>query len=145
MLDPNSRWKKVGSIVPSQLRALADASGSLWKTGWHTYNGLNDCLPPEEADAADGSLKLIYLRHGLKLRVFTTGESYGNPKRRVQADFHFDGVQYNITVTDPAIEGAYRARAEGEYALGASYLTISLGERFVDGRCHKFVAAIIGA
>ncbi|WP_425412695.1 dual OB domain-containing protein [Micromonospora halophytica] len=145
VIDSNSRWVKAGSVTPGQITALAATSGPLWKNGWRTQNGLHDCLPAEEADPADGSLKLIYLAHGLNLRVFTIGENFGNPRRRVQADFHFGGVQYNITVTDPIIERAYRDRAIGEYALGASYLTISLGEKFADERCHKFVAAIIGA
>ncbi|MFJ8690833.1 dual OB domain-containing protein [Micromonospora wenchangensis] len=145
VLDHNFYWAKVGELAPRQLTVLADASGSLWKNGWQTRNGLNDCIPTEETDVAGGSLKLILLKDGLKLRVYTTGGSFGNPKRRVQADFHFDGVRYNIWVTDPVIEDEYQPRPDGEYELGASYLTVSLGEPYVDERCHKLVAAIIGA
>jgi hypothetical protein len=72
------------------------------------------------------------------------GEARGDPKRRVQAHFSFGGVGYRLWVTDPFIESAYLAQLDGMYALGPSYLTISLGEPW-HGNCYKFVAAIIGA
>jgi hypothetical protein len=104
---------------------------------------MNDYLTVEEASAVDSSLKLIRVADGLRLRVFRPGEAFGNPKRRVQAHFSFGHAAYQLWVTDPIIEAAYLGRADGEYALGPSFLTISLGEPY-EGRCFKLVAAIIG-
>lgn len=45
-------------------------------------------------------------------------------------------------MTDPIIERAYLSRKDGDYSMGESYLTISLGEPF-NNHCHKLVAAVI--
>ena len=141
LLDPRYYWSKVGDIKPSDLKSLVDTSGSLWKNGNSTYNGMNDYLTVEEAAAVSGSLKLILLSQGLKFRVWSPGEAFGDAKRRVQANFGFNGVSYSLWVTDPIMESLYLAQPDGEYALGPSYLTISLGEQ-LNGRCYKLVAAI---
>jgi Dual OB-containing domain len=101
-------------------------------------------VPIEEVDATGGSLKLVAVSRGLQLHVYRPGEAFGNPKRRVQAKFSYNGVSYRLWVTDPLIETEHLTRGEGVHALGPSYLTISLGEP-LDGRCYKLVAAIIGA
>jgi hypothetical protein len=96
-------------------------------------------------DAAAGlksSLKLIHVPN-LELKVFAPGEAFGNPKRRVQGRFSFDGVIYWLWVTDPLVEREYLAQANGMYGVGESYLTISLGERNDDGFCNKLVATVI--
>lgn len=76
------------------------------------------------------------------LSVFSPGQAFGNPKRRIQARFSFDGNEYALWVTDPIVEREYLAREDGDYSLGKSYLTISLGEPF-EGHCYKLVAAVI--
>ncbi|HWR46939.1 MAG TPA: hypothetical protein VN327_04865 [Pseudonocardiaceae bacterium] len=144
LLDPSKYWRKVGEFGHRNLSFLADAPGPLWINGHQTNNGQNDCVPVEEADKTDGSLKLIAVASGLQLCVCRTGENFGNPRRRAQAEFSFGGMNYRLWVTDPLIETEYLARVDGVYALGSSYLTISLGEPW-DGRCYKLVAAIIGA
>lgn len=45
-------------------------------------------------------------------------------------------------VTDPRIERAYLAKADGDYPFGECYLTVSLGEPFNE-YCYKLVAAVI--
>lgn len=144
LLDPGTYWEKIGTLNPDQLGVFADGRGPLWRNGNSSYNGVNDYLTVEEAKNAGSSLKLIHLRNGLSLRVFSPGEAFGNPKRRVQANFTFSNASYQLWVTDPIIETAYLAQEDGAYALGSSYLTVSLGEEY-DGRCYKLVAAIIGA
>jgi len=89
-----------------------------------------------------GSLKLIHVR-SLELKVFAPGEAFGNTKRRVQARFAFDGVDYWLWVTDPMVERQYLAEPDGEYAVVEAYLTISIGEPYQD-YCYKLVATVIG-
>lgn len=143
LLDPDAYWSKVGEFGHGNLDLLADAPGSIWINGHHTSKGQNDYVTVEEADKTDGSLKLIAV-DSLQLHVYRPGVAFGNPKRRVQAEFSFSGLNYRLWVTDPLIETAYLVQADGVYALGSSYLTISLGEPW-EGRCYKLVAAIIGA
>jgi len=144
LLDPGWCWMKRGTFPHSSLGLLAEAPGPLWINGHSTYNGLNDYVPVENIGNIHGSLKLIAIP-GLRLHVYKPGEAFGDMRRRVQADFSFDGVDYSIWVTDSVIELAYLAQADGVYELNASYLTISLAEPHRDGRCYKVVAAIIGA
>lgn len=51
--------------------------------------------------------------------------------------------EYRLWVTDPGYERAYLAKPDGEYELGESFLTVSLGEPHNDA-CYKLIAAIIG-
>jgi hypothetical protein len=144
LLDPDRYWMKVGEFGRDRLGELSDSPGPIFLNGYRTFNGTNDCLPLEEAGQVVGSLKLIALDQGVRLHVNKAGEVFGNPKRRVQADFSFGGVRYCLWVTDPLIESTYLAKANGSYDVGPCYLTISLSEPF-KGRCYKLVAAIIGA
>lgn len=86
-------------------------------------------------------MKLIHVENAL-LRVFAPHEDYGDPKRRVQAQFEFDDATYALRVTDPRIERSYLARENGTYGIGEAYLTVSLGEPF-RGFCYKLVAAVM--
>ncbi len=143
LLDPNAYWSKVGKFGHDNLDLLTDAPGSIWINGHDTYNGRNDYVTVEEAGKIGGSLKLIAV-DGLQLHVYKTDDAFGYPKRKIQAEFSFGGVNYRLSVTDPLIETAYLDKADGFYTLGSRYLTISLGEPY-KGRCYKLIAAIIGA
>lgn len=141
LLDPEYYWQKVGSFEWDKLHRIADSGGTLWRNKCHTYNGLNDQIPLPEACLEDHSLKLVHV-DGMKLRVFAPGAAFGNAKRRVQAQFRFSVADYALWVTDPRIERAYLAMADGEYQFGECYLTVSLGEPFNE-HCHKLVAAVL--
>jgi len=60
----------------------------------------------------------------------------------VQARFALAGVDYWLWVTDPIYERRYLAEGNGDYELGPSFLTLSLGEPYGDF-VYKLVAAII--
>jgi hypothetical protein len=143
LLDPDLYWDRVDRLPPAQLDQLVDSPWTLWLNGNHTYNGQNDQIPIEQASETVSSLKLIRV-DGLQLKVFAPGEAFGNTKRRVQARFKWGGDPYWLWVTDPLVERSYLARADGEYAIGRRFLTVSLGEPF-NGFCYKLVAAVIRA
>ena len=123
------------------LGSLQDRRGPLWINGNSSYNGLNDRVPLAQAIELRSSLKLIHVRSLEK--IFAPGEAFGNTKRRVQAVFAFDGIDYWLWVTDPIVERQYLAESDGEYAVGEGYLTISIGEPYQD-YCYKLVATVIG-
>ena len=141
LLDPDHYWKRQGQVSWGELEELADPLGPLWSNGFSTYNGLNYQIPLESVEGTQSSLRLIHVGN-LELAVFKPGEAFGNPKRRVQGRFRHDGVEYHLWVTDPVYERAFLARDDGEYSLGESYLTISLGEPF-KGATFKLIAAVI--
>ena len=136
LLDPERHWVKIGNLAWSDLHRLADPVAPLWINGGSTIKGLNDEVPLSRTTADDGSLRLIRVGK-LILSVF-----YYYNRRRVQGRFRYDGTQYWLWVTDPQYERAYLAKPDGEYEIGESFLTVSLGEPYKDA-CYKLIAAII--
>ena len=141
LLDPKFDWSRKGRIGWDDLERLADPLERLWFDGHKTYNGLNDRIPLDAAQAVQSSLRLIRVKQ-LELRVFRPGEEFGDPKRRVQGRFVHAGARYWLWVTDPLYERRYLQRSDGTYTIGECFLTISLGEPHKDA-CYKLIAAII--
>ncbi len=141
LLDPDEYWEKVGQVSPKELADLVDPVEPLWVDGHHTFNGRHDKIPMGLMADVSTSLRLIHVPSGT-LRVFAPGDAFGNTKRRVQCKFRHAGTRYAIWVTDPNYERRHLAMPDGAYPLGASYLTLSIGEPYGDA-CYKLVAAIV--
>lgn len=142
LLDSEYCWRKKGTLKRRRLNGMAETGGDLWRNGFSSDNGENDRIPLEKANNEEtGSLKLIRVDR-LRLKVFAPGEDFGDPERRVQADFHFAGCRYALWVTDSRVERLYLAKPDGDHHIGECYLTISLGEPH-EGYCYKSVAAVI--
>jgi hypothetical protein len=141
LLDPEYYWQHARSVRWRDLPALLDPVGPLWINGHSTYHGRNDRVPEDVADQLPSSLTLIRVPT-VRVRVFAPGADFGNPKRRVQAQFEHAGERYRLRVTDPVYERRYLAEQDGFYDLGDCFLTVSLGEAW-EGAAYKLVAAII--
>ena len=142
LLDPDQYWVKVGRTKWGELDRLADPDGPLWTNGGSTYHGRNDRISLSVAAELNSSLRLVRVE-GLTLSVFAPGKAFGNPKRRVQGWFRHNQADYRFWVTDPSYERAYLAKSDGDYEIGESFLTVSLGEPADDGFCYKLIAAVI--
>jgi hypothetical protein len=143
LLDPNASWSAAQRLRYEDLHLFTDPPGPLWANGHSTAYNVNDYVLAEEANNFNSSLKLIAV-DSLQLSVFTTGADFGNPKRRVQAIFSFNGEDYRLWATDSEIEDTYRPRTDGTYDFGPCYLAISLANPW-NGCCYKVVAGIIGS
>lgn len=141
LLDPESYWIKAGQIDWNGLQKLVESPDRLWVNGSSTYSGNNDQIYFDTAKDLKSSLTLIRVP-SLSLHVLRPGKDFGIPKLRVQGRFEHGAQPYWLWVTDPVFERTYKARGEGEYALGECCLTISLGDVH-EGRCYKLIAAII--
>jgi hypothetical protein len=141
LLDPYTRWARVGRISWKDLPALVDTPATLWLNSSSSHNGRQDRIGSPEARKQTNSLYFLRLSR-LKLHVFPAGATLGKPQRRVQAVFSYAGVEYGFWVTDPYIESKYLASRDGEYQLDECFVTVSLGESF-EGYCYKLVATII--
>ena len=119
---------------------LADDVNSLWLTGFHSTNGVNDRVPEETVkEANDPSL---YLIRPDDFTLVVSDDLDG--RNKVRARFAYRETPYLLSVTDPGIERTYLMKDHGEYPLinRDLYLTVSLGEPF-NGYCYKLVAAVI--
>lgn len=141
LLDSERYWVRVGKMSWSELHGISDDPVLLWLNTSSTNAGLNDRVGESDASKLTASLYLLHLRE-LTLRVFAPGEAFGDPKRRVQADFRHHKIQYQLWVTDPVFERNYLAKPDGEYRVSECFVTVSLGEPH-KGSCYKLVAAII--
>lgn len=141
LIDADEYWKKTGAISWEDLRYLVDSLASLWVDGDSSYNGVNDRVAMQVASQLDHSLVLIEPQN-LTIHVQVEGADFGNPKRKVRADFIHHGTHYRLVVTDPVAERAFLSRANGVYPLQDAYLCISLGEEY-QGSCYKLVATIL--
>lgn len=141
LLDPEHYWEMAGHAGWGDLEPLVDPAASLWIDGHSTYNGYNDRIPLELSAGLHSSLRLVRVER-LGLSVLKPGEAFGNPKRRVQGRFRHHGQEYRLWVTDPDYERAYLAKPDGDYEIGESFLTVSLGEPH-NGACYKLIAAVV--
>jgi hypothetical protein len=143
MIDSDSYWSKNGSIAWGDLERLADAPTALWSNGFSTNAGNNDRVPVANTPGFHNSLWLIK-PSDVTFSVEAPGAFFGNPKRVVRAAFRYQGVWYDLRVTDLAAERTLLAKENGIYPLEQEcYLCVSLAEVHTDGYCYKLVATII--
>jgi hypothetical protein len=135
-------WTKKGRLPWAEVKHLIDTPAALWSNGDSTYYGVNDRVTVEQASTMTHSLLLIEPENP-HVSVQTEGAEFGNPRRRVRANFAYQGVEYLLIVTDPVAERAFLAKPDGRYPLITTYLCVSLGEAHTDGYCYKLVAAVI--
>ncbi|HEU4323001.1 MAG TPA: hypothetical protein VFS21_07595 [Roseiflexaceae bacterium] len=141
LLDPEYWWEKVGDITWEDVRQIVDPVEPLWINNFSTFHGINDYIPNEDTNSLRSSLRLIFVDR-LEISVFDPGASFNNPKRRVQGRFQYGGLDYWLWVTDPIYENKYLALKNGNYVIGESIITISLGKTQGD-RAYKLIASII--
>ena len=142
LLDPEYYWvKRDDPFAWKDLDILTDPVDNLWHLGSNTIKGQNDKISETTANQLQSSLRFIALPK-LSLSVFSPGEAFGDKKRRVQAQFTYNGQPYKLWVTDPVYERRYLQSEDGDYEIDRKcYVTISIGA--FKENCYKLVAAII--
>ena len=139
ILDPRARWEREGRIGWDELCLLEQRPKRLWIDGDSSRNGRNDRVPVEQQFAVMDSLKLI---RADSVTIMVDPSPRDGGKLEVRAGFQYAKSSYILRVTDCVCEEKFGARGVGRYRLGASFLTVSLGEAF-DGYMYKLVAAVI--
>lgn len=141
LLDPTLGWRRVRRAAWRELTGLEQLPRSLWINGHHTSSGVNDCVPVEREDAVVDSLKLIRVGSAT-IEVKAAHRNAMDQRPTVRARFRYSGTDYALKVTDPVYEERFRSHGLGDYRLGESFLTVSLGEEF-RGHFYKLVAGIV--
>ena len=136
LLDPERRWERVCRLAPSALVDFTTREAQLWVSGYCSSEGENDRIPSSIAIKLPSSLRLIRVdRMDLSVRTHDSG-------RRMRGRFRYAQTGYSLRVTDPVCEQRYKDLDDGDYPVGESYLTVSLGEPY-DGYSYKLIAAVI--
>lgn len=130
-IDTGYYWTKLNANPPIVLDSLLDTPENLWLNGYHSSNGKNDRVPVSEINSITNSLYFVKVS---ELEVFS---EISFEKLKVRADFNYNDVNYNLTVTDP--EACEEFQTEGNYYLGDCYITVSLGVEFNDNH-YKLIA-----
>jgi hypothetical protein len=143
MIDPEQYWVKKGVVSWEDLEEMEDTPPTLWANESNTFHGRFDRVTVATAARLRTSLYLIKPTD-VTIIVLAPGAAFGNPKRAVRADFHFNGAHYNFQVTDPVTEVFYKAKPDGEYPLEQdAYFCVSLAEAHTDNFCYKLVAGVM--
>ncbi len=143
LIDPSHPWIKQGRIPQHDLFRLCQHPTALWLNSDKTIHGSYDCLSQRDAVIFTKSLVFIQVK-SLTVEVRArTRDGYTRPTFR--ASFKYNGIYYNLSITDPHAVHAFGRRGNGAYAVPGAYLTVSLTEPYAkdNNRSHKIIAAIL--
>ncbi len=142
LIDDGYYWEKTGDFEESP-NNLLDSPENLWGTQSSTYQGKNDRISEDMCMNYNESLYLIKPQ-SLKIIVRIEGQEFDNTKRKVRAEFNYNGIPYIFPVTDPVIERKYLSGENDSFTMLTEniYLCVSIGLPY-NGYCYKFVASII--
>jgi len=142
-LDDGYYWTKQGIATWQQiLDAEDDFDPNFWAAAQSTRHGRNDKVPEAQLQNLGSSLKLILVK-SLTVIVQTEAGYDGAPgRRRVRARFRYEGTNYQLSLTDPALEDKYLQEGNGEYQISDAALCISVVEKW-NGYAFRVVASVI--
>ena len=142
LIDDRYHWEKKDEFTES-LDELLDHPNDLWGTVSSSSQRLYDRFPDDMCSIFGESLYLIK-PESMKVIVRTEGGEFDNSRRKVRAEFQYNGVKYIFPVTDPIIEHRYLSGENGIFDISQTkiYLCVSVGLPY-NGFCYKFVASVI--
>lgn len=137
LIDSGYSCKKTGKITWQDIKEIATyEKRDLWLDGYSSSNGVNDRIPVSMLSFPERSLRLIYLPKA----VLSYSKEYG--ERRCRLSFSYQGKDYRLAVTDPAVKDITFEKEVESYDLQDAYCCISLGEP-LKGYAYKLVATIL--
>lgn len=130
LIDTNVHWRQNFKIDRAELDQYIDNPRFLF---WEAGDSLSYTEIQNGNIKINNSLFLVRVRN---LRLFT---NVFKEKIRRKAEFLYNGIVYNLSVTDPNFDNLYHNQQHYEEAV----LCVSLGVPFhVDNCCYKIVATI---
>ncbi|MEZ4525060.1 MAG: DNA helicase RecQ [Desulfobacterales bacterium] len=138
IMDEKGAWQKKGVFPGSDFPLLCDHPDGLWINGFHSARGLNDRIPQQIAESEIQSSLVLIQPENMQLIVMENAW-----QKKIRVLFFYNGTEYLLPVTDPAMEKIFLKKQAGQYpAAGAGICcTISISEPF-DGWCYKLVAGV---
>jgi hypothetical protein len=123
--------RRVSHLTAEDAIDLTDTTQHFWRS---RYSCKTDRLPLSDALHEQHSLLLI--RCG-QVRIYPVDSSM----RKIRAQFSYQGVAYDLSITDPGVAQLVAGKPNGRMIPDA-LLTLSLGAPF-HNYCYKLVASLI--
>ncbi len=138
IIDEKTAWVKKGEFPLSDFSLLCDHPDVLWINGFHSRHGLNDRIPQQVTETEIQSSLLLIQPENLEIIVLENAL-----RKKIRAVFFYNGTEYLLPVTDPAMERIFLKKPPGQYAAAnaETCCTLSISEPF-EGFCYKLVAGI---
>ncbi len=134
IIENGQVWVNRGRLTKTDIMgamgAIDDVTG-LWHDGYSSSGGTNDRVPLKYLGKMQSSLLLIEPENLIITNINT---------RSPRATFDFQGISYNLAMTDPIIKEKYRANSC--HSFPDALICVSLAETF-RGYAYKLVAAVI--
>ncbi len=134
IIEDGHVWTHQGRLTKDDIRNTVDNISCLSQNDDSSRGGENDRIPIEQLCNVPSSLALIKPEN-FTIRAINIG--YGIKHRAI---FNFQGIPYNLSITDPLIKKQYCDI--GCYPLADVLICMSL-VKFKDGYAYKLVAAVI--
>ncbi|MEC7796057.1 MAG: hypothetical protein VX755_01870 [Pseudomonadota bacterium] len=140
LLDQERPWKRIRRATDDEVRAaIQEPATPLWNGVFSTKGGRRDKVPLVLANKSGGSLRFIAVEN---LSISSVSDVHDASRRKTRGMFTYAGVSYCLSITDYDVENEYKSRPAGVYAVGRSYLCVSLGEGY-GGYAYKLIASVI--
>ena len=148
---PESRWRRIKTMQRSSLPLIVEEPDHLWRQPEERSDRIH-------ADHAVGSLtpfqSLFLIRPSdLHFRIWQEERTlHGKPRKHRRAIFGYHAVDYDLPITDPAIDARQFRPFPAPGAPGRVIrpenpadwlLVVSLAAPFTDGYHYKVVAAVL--
>lgn len=138
----DGEWACTGRY-DGNIESLLDTPESLWGIAHSTFHGWRDKILSTEIAGIQNSLYTIDAQN-VRILVRDELQINGETRRRARVRLTHSGNDYILSLTDRAKRDSYINRDAGEYHIGNTYLTISLGALY--NECYyKLVAGVIEA
>lgn len=138
-IDSDQYWKKEGEYpfnMPS-LNRLCDKPPALWFNNHESGGGLNDQVSPDETKTITNSLYFIYVGN---ITLYT---SKWDAKLKVRGEFTYNGIRYNLKVTDIYWLKFFKDKDLGTYSYEGKHVTVSLALETFGGFHYKLIAEMM--
>ncbi len=135
LIDSATPWQKVGGYDQGEINKLLDTPTSLW-----TNLGQKNDRVPTDILKSNPPLASLYFIKPSEFILHNKIRELGGLQTR--AVFTYDGVQYDLVVTDPVIKEKFKEEGVGTYKFNRDvYICVSLGEEF-QLEHYKLVASV---
>ncbi len=137
LIEEGRTWVYRNVLTKTDIRGAIDNIPCLWQNDCSSRGGENDRMPIEQLCNVPSSLALIEPENFI---IDVIRNPYRTHEIQHRAIFSFQGIPYNLAITDPLIEARYRDI--DCYPLAEVLICVSL-VKFDNRYAYKLVAAVI--